>query len=102
MAKQTLLYFVKDANEMIALPARNFIGAECESTNTLGVSFREEDGTAGPVRIILNVDTTGSSLKEAANVLASALAGRSRSLTVVSDSVNGKHLYPFTSIASIS
>ena len=102
MAKQTLLYFVKDNNEMIALPAKNFIGAECESASTLGVSFKEEDGTATPVRIILNVDTTNSSLKEACNILASALAGRSRSLTVVSDDVNGERLYPFTNVVSIS
>jgi len=102
MEKQTLLTFVLNATNMITLPAKNFIGVDAGSASTLEISFFEEDGTASPVRVICEVDVTKGSLKQACETLAGALAGQSRSLTVVSDDVNAKHLFPFTGVNSIS
>ena len=102
MKKLTLLHFAKDEDEFLTVPAHTLLGVDNHSATALRVAFQEEDGTADAVSVLLTVDTTNSSLKEACEVLASALAGQSRSLTTVADSVKGKFLYPFTACTSIS
>ena len=102
MKKQTLLYFAKDADEQICLPARNFIGMETNASAGVDISFMEEDGTAGKVLIDCHIDSN-ETIKEASKALAAALAGDEKgSLITVADDVNGIHLFPFVSCQTIS
>jgi len=102
MKKQTLLYFAKDADEQICLPARNFIGMEPNAAAGVDISFMEEDGTAGKVLIDCHIDSS-KTIKEASKQLAAALAGDKKgSLITVADDVNGVHLFPFVSCQTIS
>jgi len=100
MAKETMLYFSKDANERAVYPARNFLGIDMADADTMQVSFLEEDGTADAVIVSLTI--AAGKAKEAAEVLAGALAGQSRGLTIIADTENSKFLYPFTAIESIA
>ena len=99
MAKETFLLFIKDDNESMVLPARNFLGVDAAATDRLQASFLKEDGTADAA--IVNLNFTGTT-KEACKALAGALAGQNRGLITVADDRAGKHLHPFTSIHSIS
>jgi len=100
MAKETMLYFSKDANERAVYPVRNFLGIDMADADTMQVSFLEEDGTADAVIVSLTI--AAGKAKEAAEVLAGALAGQSRGLTIIADTENSKFLYPFTAIESIA
>ena len=102
MKKQTLLYFAKNADEQICLPARNFIGMEPNAAAGVDVSFMEEDGTAGKVLIDCHIDSN-STIKEASKQLAAALAeDKKAKLLTIADDVNGVYLYPFVSCETIS
>ena len=102
MKKQTLLYFAKDADEQICLPARNFIGMEPNAAAGVDISFMEEDGTAGKVLIDCHIDSN-STIKEASKQLAAALAGEEKGkLLTIADDVNGVYLHPFVSCETIS
>jgi len=96
----TLLYFSKDANERGVYPAKNFLGVDMADGDSMQISFLKEDGTADAAIVDLTIDT--GKAKEAAEVLAGALAGQSRGLTIIADTENSNFLYPFTAIASIS
>ena len=102
MKKQTLLYFAKNADEQICLPARNFIGMEPNAAAGVDVSFMEEDGTAGKVLIDCHIDSN-STIKEASKQFAAALAGDKKAkLLTIADDVNGVYLYPFVSCEEIN
>jgi len=102
MKKQTLLYFAKDADEQICLPARNFIGMETNAAAGVDISFMEEDGTAGKVLIDCHINSD-ITIKEASKALAAALAGDEKGkLLTIADDVNGVYLYPFVSCETIS
>lgn len=102
MKKETLLYFAKNQNEQICLPARNFIGMETNAAAGVDISFMEEDGTAGKVLIDCHTNTN-STIKEASEALAAALAGDEKGkLLIIADDVNGEYLYPFASVETIS
>ena len=102
MKKQTLLYFAKDADEQICLPARSFIGMEPNAAAGVDISFMEEDGTAGKVLIDCHIDSN-STIKEASKQLAAALAeDKKAKLLTIADDVNGVYLYPFVSCETIS
>jgi len=100
MAKETMLYFSKDADERAVYPARNFLGVDMADADTMQVSFLEEDGTGDAVIVSLTI--AAGKAKEAAEVLAGALAGQSRGLTIIADTENSNFLYPFTAIESIA
>jgi len=100
MAKETMLYFSLDANERAVYPARNFLGVDMADADTMQVSFLEEDGTGDAVIVSLTI--AAGKAKEAAEVLAGALAGQSRGLTIIADTENSNFLYPFTAIESIA
>ena len=102
MKKQTLLYFAKDEDEQICLPAKNFIGMEPNAAAGVDISFMEEDGTAGKVLIDCHIDSN-STIKEASKLLAAALAGDEKGkLLTIADDVNGVYLYPFVSCEEIN
>ena len=96
----TLLYFSKDADERGVYPAKNFLGVDMTDADTMQVSFLKEDGTANAAIVSLTVAT--GKAKEAAEVLAGALAGQSRGLTIIADAENSNFLYPFTAIEGIA
>jgi hypothetical protein len=100
MAKETMLYFSKDANERGMYPAKNFLGLDMTDADTMQVSFKEEDGSADAVIVSLTI--AAGKAKEAAEVLAGALAGQSRGLTIIADTENSNFLYPFTVVESIA
>jgi hypothetical protein len=64
------------------------------------VSFLKETGSANAA--IVDLTITAGEAKLAAEVLAGALAGQSRGLTIIADTENSKFLYPFTAVATIS
>ncbi len=100
MAKETFLLFIKDDNESMMVPARNFLGVDADTnTSTLEVSFLKEDGTANAAIITLRF--TGV-VKEACKALAGALAGQNRGLITVVDGRAEKFLHPFNSIQTIT
>ena len=102
MKKQTLLYFAKDEDEQICLPAKAFMGMEPNSAAGVDISFMEEDGTAGKVLIDCNINSD-ITIKEASKALAAALAGDEKGkLLTIADDVNGVYLYPFVSCETIS
>ncbi len=102
MKKQTLLYFARDEDEQICLPARNFIGMEANAAAGVDISFMEEDGTTGKVLIDCHINSS-ETIKEASKQLAAALAGDEKGkLLTIADDVNGVYLYPFASCQSIS
>jgi|TARA_B110000902_G_scaffold136987_1_gene158537 hypothetical protein len=96
----TILYFSKDGDERMALPAKNFIGCDMTDANTMQVSFKKHNGELDAIIVALTIAT--GKAKEAAEVLAAALAGRSRGLTVIADHGTSTFLHPFTAIESIS
>mgnify|MGYP003112100311 CR=1 FL=1 len=100
MAKETMLYFSKDNNERGVYPARNFLGLDMADADTMQVSFLEEDGTLDAVIVSLTIAT--GKAKEAAEVLAGALAGQSRGLTIIADTENNNFLHPFTAVEGIA
>jgi hypothetical protein len=100
MAKETMLYFSLDANERAIYPARNFLGLDMTDADTMKVSFLKETGTADAAIVSLTI--AAGKAKEAAEVLAGALAGQSRGLTIIADTENSKFLHPFTAIESIA
>ena len=100
MAKETMLYFSLDANERAIYPARNFLGLDMTDATSMQVSFLKEDGTVDAA--IVDLTITAGEAKLAAEVLAGALAGQSRGLTIIADTENSKFLYPFTAVATIS
>ncbi len=100
MAKETMLYFSLDANERGVYPARNFLGLDMTDATSMKVSFKQEDGSADAV--IVDLTIAAGKAKEAAEVLAGALAGQSRGLTIIADTENSNFLYPFEAIASIA
>tara|TARA_R110002012_G_C11388154_1_gene584188 strand:+ start:28 stop:351 length:324 start_codon:yes stop_codon:yes gene_type:complete len=101
-----MLYFSKDANERGVYPVRNFLGIDMvdDDADSIHINFLKEDGSADAALVTLTVDTTGSSIKHAAEVLAGALAGQSstRGITIIADTENNKYMYPFTAIESIT
>jgi hypothetical protein len=100
MTKETFLLFIKDDNESMMVPARNFLGVDADSdTTTLQVSFLKEDGTANAA--IITLGFTGA-VKEACKALAGALAGQNRGLITIADDRAEKHLAPFNVIDSIA
>jgi len=102
MKKQTLLYFAKDEDEQICLPAKAFMGMEPNSAAGVDISFMEEDGTAGKVLIDCHINSD-ITIKEASKALAAALAGDEKGkLLTIADDVNGVYLYPFVSCETIS
>lgn len=100
MAKETMLYFSLDANERGVYPARNFLGLDMTDATSMQVSFKQEDGSADAV--IVDLTIAAGKAKEAAEVLAGALAGQSRGLTIIADTENSNFLYPFEAVATIS
>jgi|TARA_R110002124_G_scaffold280573_1_gene453957 hypothetical protein len=96
----TNLYFSLDANERAIYPARNFLGLDMTDANTMQVSFKKEDGSANAAIVSLTI--AAGKAKEAAEVLAGALAGQSRGLTIIADTENSNFLYPFTVVESIA
>jgi hypothetical protein len=100
MEKETFLLFLRDENESMMLPARNFLGVDADTdTSTLQVSFLKEDGTANAA--IITLGFTGT-VKEACQALAGALAGQNRGLITVADGRASKFLHPFNAIDSIA
>ena len=67
---------------------------------SMQVSFLKEDGAADAA--IVDLTIASGKAKEAAEVLAGALAGQSRGLTIIADTENSKFLYPFEAVATIS
>ena len=100
MAKEIMLYFSKDDNERGVYPAKNFLGLDMTDADTMQVSFKKEDGSQAKAIIDLTIAT--GKAKEAAEVLAGALAGQSRGLTIIADKENSNFLHPFTNIESIA
>ena len=100
MAKETMLYFSLDANERAIYPARNFLGLDMTDAASMQLSFLKEDGTLDAA--IVDLTIASGKAKEAAEVLAGALAGQSRGLTIIADTENSNFLYPFTAVATIS
>ena len=100
MAKETMLYFSKDDNERAIYPARNFLGIDMTDATSMQVSFLKETGSANAAIVDLTIQS--GKAKEAAEVLAGALAGQSRGLTIIADAENNIFLHPFTAIASIT
>lgn len=96
----TLLYFSKDANERGTYPAKNFLGCDMTDATSMQVSFLKEDGTLDAA--IVDLTITAGKAKEACEVLAGALAGQSRGLTIIADTENSNFLYPFTAVATIT
>ncbi len=100
MAKETFLLFIKDEDESMMVPARNFLGLDADTnTSTLQVSFLKEDGTADAAIITLRF--TGA-VKEACKALAGVLAGQNRGLITVVDGRAEKFLHPFNTVQSIA
>jgi|21_taG_2_1085346.scaffolds.fasta_scaffold01092_4 hypothetical protein len=101
-----MLYFAKDGNERGVYPVRNFLGIDMvdDDADSIHINFLKEDGSADAAIVTLTVDTTSSSIKHAAEVLAAALAGQSstRGLTIVADKDNKSYMYPFTAIENIT
>tara|TARA_A200000159_G_scaffold161446_1_gene183413 strand:+ start:246 stop:548 length:303 start_codon:yes stop_codon:yes gene_type:complete len=100
MAKETMLYFSKDDNERAIYPARNFLGVDMTDATSMQISFLKEDGSLDAA--IVDLTIASGKAKEAAEVLAGALAGQSRGLTIVADTENSNFLYPFTEIVTIT
>ena len=96
----TNLYFSLDANERGVFPAKNFLGCDMADADTMQISFKKEDGSANAAIVSLTI--AAGKAKEAAEVLAGALAGQSRGLTIIADTENSNFLYPFTAIESIA
>jgi len=101
MKKDPILYFGLDSNERLAVPASNFLGIDPASATQLQISFKDTDATADGAVVVLNIVST-STIKEACEVLAGALYGQSRGLTIVADTENSNFMYPFTSVTSIT
>ena len=101
MKKDPILYFGKDSNERLAVPASKFLGIDPASTTQLQVSFKDADATADGAVVVLDIDS-GSTIKEACKVLAGALYGQTRGLTIVADKDNKSYMYPFTAIENIT
>jgi len=95
-----MVFFSLDNNDRLTIPSKYFIGISLGSATSMQVGFVEEDGSADSVRVYL--DFLPGKVKEASEVLAGALAGQSRGLTVVADAVTGEYLYPFTGITNIT
>lgn len=100
MAKETMLYFSRDGDERGMYPAKNFLGLDMADADSMQVSFLEEDGSEDAVIVKLTIAT--GKAKEAAEVLAGALAGQSRGLTIIADAENNNFLYPFIAIEEIA
>ena len=100
MAKETMLYFSLDENERAVYPARNFLGLDMSSATRMQASFLKEDGALDAA--IVNLNIASGKAKEAAEVLAGALAGNSGGLAIIADTENSKFLYPFESIHNIT
>ena len=101
MKKDPILYFGKDTDERLAVPASKFLGIDPASATQLEVSFKDTDATADGAVVVLNIDS-GSTIKEACEVLAGALYGQTRGLTIVAGTEEKSFLYPFISVASIT
>ena len=101
MKKDPILYFAKDNSQRLAVPASKFLGIDPAATFSMQISFKDTDATADGAVVVINIDES-SSVKEACEVLAGALYGQSRGLTVVADTENGNFMYPFTSVTSIT
>ncbi len=95
-----MLYFSKDDNERAIYPARNFLGVDMTDATSMQISFLKEDGSLDAA--IVDLTIASGKAKEAAEVLAGALAGQSRGLTIVADTENSNFLYPFTEIVTIT
>jgi hypothetical protein len=98
--ENTLLYFSKDDNERGVYPAKNFLGVDMTDADTMQISFLKEDGAADAAIVSLTIATGEAKL--ACEVLAGALAGQKKGLTIVADAENSKFLHPFTAIESIA
>ena len=98
--ENTLLYFSKDADERGIYPAKNFLGCDMTDADTMQVSFLKEDGTADAAIVSLTI--AAGKAKEACEVLAGALSGQKKGLTIVADTENSKFIYPFTVVESIA
>lgn len=101
MKKDPILYFALDSNERLAVPASKFLGIDPVSTTRLEISFRDLDATGDGAVVVINIDS-GSTIKQACEVLAGALYGQTRGLTIVADTENSNFMYPFTSVTSIT
>lgn len=101
MKKDPIIYFAKDSNERLAVPASKFLGIDPASTTQLQISFKDLDATADGAVVVLNIDSS-STIKQACEVLAGALYGQSRGLTIVADTENSNFMYPFVSVDSIT
>lgn len=98
--EKTLLYFSKDQDERGAYLASNFLGCDMTDATTMQVSFLKETGAADAAIVSLTI--AAGTAKEACEVLAGALAGQKKGLTIVADTENSKFMYPITAVASIA
>ena len=71
-----------------------------EDATSMQVSFLKETGSANAAIVDLTIQS--GKAKEAAEVLAGALAGQSRGLTIIADAENNNFLHPFTAVHSIT
>ena len=100
MAKETMLYFSKRHDLRAVFPARNYLGIDMSDATSMQISFLKQDGTADATIVDMTIDT--GKAKEAAEVLAGALAGQSRGLTIIADTENNNFLHPFTAVEGIA
>ena len=101
MKKDPILYFALSAAKRLAVPASKFIGIDPVNATRLEINFYDTDASSDALVVDVNIDSS-STIKEACKVLAGALYGQSRGLTVVADTENGKFMYPFVSVADIT
>ena len=100
--KETLLFFEQGGSDgkRGVFPARNFLGLDMASATSMQVSFAKYIGDGNASIIALTIQA--GKAKEAAEVIAGALAGQNRGLITVGDGNNGNYLYPFTAITQIN
>jgi len=101
MKKDPILYFALNSGKRLAVPASKFLGISPTNTTRLEISFKDNDASADGAVVDLNIDSS-STIKEACEVLAGALYGQTRGLTVVADTENSNFMYPFSSVADIT
>tara|TARA_R100000734_G_C3287147_1_gene79623 strand:- start:479 stop:793 length:315 start_codon:yes stop_codon:yes gene_type:complete len=76
---ETMVSFIKDADEKLCVPVSNFLGANCSAAGRLELCFEKEDGTAGEVVVTLGTnDGDGVDSKRAFKAVANAFAGSNR------------------------
>jgi hypothetical protein len=93
---ETIVAFIKDADEKVAYPASNFVGMNCAAAGSMELSFEKVDGTAAAEDVVLTVtDADGVGFKRAAQAVANALGGyhHAGKYVKIADLMTGEYIH---------